>query len=576
MKNSEVAVVLERIGQLLEVDGEGSFKVRAYERAAQSIEGLHDPLSQAIGENRLTKVPGIGTSIAAKIEEILSTGTCKAYEDLKRKVPPGVVAMLGIPGVGPKKAGVLYRELKISSIDELEKAATAGRLREHPGMGKKTEENILEGIERLKARPDRLGIGIVRPYAEAIVDALRGTPGVTQIEVAGSLRRWRETVKDLDVVAASSDPTALIEAFTLLPQVDKVILQGDTKTTVLTDLGIQADLRVVAPGQFAALLNHFTGSMAHNVRLRTIARSRGLRINEYGVFQEPGGEPVALGDDENALYDLLKIQFVPPEMREDSGEVEAAAAGRLPVVVALSDIRCDLHCHTRYSDGTATVDEMALAARDRGYSHLSIADHSPSLTVAHGLSVDDLRRQIKEIREWNDQNADDNFRLLAGTECDILADGSLDWPDELLDELDVVVASVHSRFKMEEKEMTARIVRAIQSGKVDIVGHPTGRLIGSRDPYALDIAAVLKAAKETGTCMEINAHPERLDLSDHHARLAKEMGLRIAINSDAHSTDGLEVMEYGVHSARRAWLAPDDVVNTYPVDRLLKVLAREE
>lgn len=576
MKNSDIAAVLEHIGDLLEIQGEEVFKVRAYQRAAQAIDGLHEPVADLKREDRLLEVPGIGKAICSKIGEILDTGACKVYEELKAKIPAGVVAMLQIPGVGPKKVGLFFRQLGITSIEELEAAAETGRLRDVPGMGKKTEENIREGIARLRERPDRQAIGVIRPYAEGMAAQLRGTPGTERVEIAGSLRRWRETVKDLDLVATSTQPHALMDAFVSLPEVEKVILRGDTKTSVLTRLGVQADLRVVAPGQFASLLNHFTGSQAHNIRLRSIANARGLRINEYGVFREPGGEPVALGDDEGALYELLQMQFVDPELREDTGEVEAAQAGRLHRPLRMEDMRCDLHVHTLWSDGGNSLEEMAAAAQARGYTHLGIADHSKSLTVAHGLSVEEIRDQIRLIREWNEQNAHREFRLLAGSECDILGDGSLDWPDDVLDELDFVVASVHSRFKMEEKEMTARIVKALETGKVSILGHPTGRLLQHRDPYAVDLEAVFKAAIRTGTCVEIDGHPERLDLNDSQARRARDMGARIAVDSDAHSVSGLGVIEYGVHCARRGWLTAEDVVNTFDVEKLLRVFRREE
>lgn len=576
MKNSEVAAVLEQLGELLEITGEEVFKVRAYQRAAQAIDGLREPVESAVKEDRLTDIPGVGEKIAEKVKDIIETGTCKLYDELKAKVPAGVVEMLQIPGLGPKKAGAFYRELGITSIEALEKAAAGGRIRDLPGMGKKTEENILEGIARIHARPDRLPIGDVRPYAEAMADVLRKAPGAEKVEVAGSLRRWRETVKDLDIVASSSDPAAMMKTFVGLPQVKEVIARGETKTSVLTDLGIQADLRVVTPGHFASLLNHFTGSKAHNVRLRHIANSRGLRINEYGVFKDPGDEAVPLGDDERALYDLLKMEYVIPEMREDTGEIELAQKRKLPDPVELRDFRCDLHCHTRSSDGANSLEEMAEAARARGYTHLGITDHSSSLIVAHGCTAEELREQIRAIKKWNDRNADSGFQLLAGTECDILGDGTLDWPEDLLKELDFVIASIHTRFKMEEKAMTARIVRALETGRVSILGHPTGRLVGSREPYAVDLPTVFEAAKRTGTCIEIDGHPERLDLSDSHARAARDSGLRIAVDSDAHSVDGLPLIEYGVHTARRAWLTAKDVINTYPIERLRRVFRREE
>lgn len=483
--------------------------------------------------------------------------------------------MLQIPGLGPKKAGTLFHQLGITDLVELELAASTGKLASLPGMGTKTQENILEGIARLRQRPDRLPIGKVRPYAEQIAAALRETPGTERVEIAGSLRRWRETVKDLDLVASSSDPVRLMEAFVSLPQVEKVLLRGDTKTSVLTDLGIQADLRVVLPGHFASLLSHFTGSAGHNVRLRSIASARGLRINEYGVYRADG-EAVPIGDDERGLYELLGLQYVPPELREDTGEVERATAGQLHRPLEQHDLRCDLHCHTHWSDGRNTIAEMAEAARALGYTHLGITDHSGSLPVAHGLTVDRIRQQIREIRDWNEAHADTSFRLLVGTECDILSDGRLDWPDDVISELDFLIASVHSRFKMEEKAMTARIVRAVETEKVSILGHPTGRLLGSRDPYAVDLAAVFSAAKKTGTCVEIDGHPERLDLNDSNARLAKQVGLRIAVDSDAHDADGLPLIEYGVHAARRAWLTAEDVINSYPVDKLVRVFRREE
>ena len=575
MKNLEAAAIFYRIAELLELKNDNPFKIRSYRKAAQVLEALTEDLAEIHrrgGVDALREIPGVGEAIAKKIEEILATGKLSYYEELKAAVPQGLVALLSIPEVGPKTARLLHEKLKVEGIEELEKAAREGKVRELPGMGTKSEENILRGIELLRKGKERLALGVAYPIAQSIVAELKDLPAVLRIDVAGSLRRMRETIGDIDILAASCEPVPVMERFTTLAQVKQVLARGKTKSSLIVEGGVQVDLRVVEPESFGAALQYFTGSKEHNIRLRELAVRRGLKINEYGVFEVESGKRIA-GAAEEEVYAALKLPWVPPELREDRGEIEAAQEDRLPRLVELADLRGDLHAHTRWSDGGHSLLEMAEAARGRGYRYLAVTDHSQSLKVAGGLSVDRLKEQIREIRKLNEKLGD--FRLLAGIEVDIKKDGSLDFEDKLLAQLEVVIAAVHSGFKMEAQAMTERILKAIANPYVNILAHPSGRIIGQREPYSVDMERLIRGAADTGTFLEINAFPERLDLKDTHARRAKELGVPISLGTDAHNLMQLDLMAFGVATARRGWLEAKDLLNSLPVDKLLEKLARK-
>lgn len=570
MKNLEVAWVLAEIADLIEIRGVDAFKSRAYRRAAGVIASLPRDIA-VIGEaGELETLPGIGKGLAAKIGEIIRSGTCSYLEDLKADVPEGLRDMLAIPGVGAKTASALYRELGVRSLADLERAAKSGRIRALKGMSVRTEQRISDGLARLRDHSGRLPLGIAKPLAAELAAAIAQLPAVTAVDVAGSIRRGKEEVADIDIIAAACRPDDVTAAFCRMPQVGSVLSQGPTMATVLLRFGCQADLRVVAPEQYVAARHHFTGSKEHNVRLRGLAKDRGLKLNEYGLFRvaegDAGGEPLPV-DSEAELYRQLGMDVVPPELREDRGEVEAALAGTLPRLLELTDIRGDLHVHTDWSDGKNTILEMATRAAERGYEYIAITDHSQALAMAGGLGPEKLARQAGAIMEAQ-AAVGDRIRILRGIEVDILSDGRLDLPDEVLADLDVVIASVHRGFHQSEEQLTSRIVAALKHPAVDLVAHPTGRLIGHRDEYAVDLERVFEVAAETGTAMEINASPDRLDLSDINTRRATELGIRIAINTDAHDLGRLTEMEYGVTVARRAWCEPADIINTLPLAAL--------
>lgn len=571
MTNHEIARRFTRIGDVLEIQGENPFKVRAYRRAAEAITLLAEPLVDIDARGELEQISGFGAAIVAKTRDFLRTGTTPLYEQTRSAVPPGVLQMAALPGIGPKTTKALWEALRVTDVDALEAAVRAGRVQGVAGFGPGKEKNLLEAIERARRLRERVPLFVALPYARRVAEALRARPEVAQIELAGSLRRGRDTVGNLDLVGASSDPEATLQAFTGLPGMVETVAQGPTHVTAMCDLGLPVDLRLTSENNFGALWHHFSSGQAYNLRLRDLAHSRGLKIDEHGVRNETTGEEKSRGPDEAPVYQALGLSFIPPELREDTGEIEAAQQNALPRLVEEADFRGQLHCHSTYSDGRASSGEMAQAALARGDTYLAITDHSRSLSVANGLDRSRLLAQLDEIAALNRALAG-RLTILTGQEVDILADGSLDNDDDLLARLDIVVASVHIRHKETREEMTARIVRAVENPHVDILGHPTGRLLGRREPYEVDMEAVIDACARTGTVLEINAAPERMDVNDVYARRAKEAGVRLTVNTDAHSVEGLDQLFWGLQMARRAWLEPADVVNTYDLQALHTVL----
>jgi len=572
MKNAEIVALFSEIADYLEVKGENPFRVRAYRRAAQAIEGLAEDIAALAARDGLQELPGIGKDLAAKIWEYLSTGAIQYLDGLRAEIPAGVIEMLGIHGVGPRTAKLLYDQVGVDSVEKLEALAQAHKLAGLPGIQAKTEENILKGIAVWRSGRERMPLGAALLLAEDILPRLRALPEVRQIEAAGSLRRMKETVKDIDILVTSASPARVMEVFVGLPNVTEILAHGETKSRVRLREGIQTDLRVVEPESFGAALQYFTGSKQHNIRVRELAQRRGLKVSEYGVFEEQANRRLA-GKTEEEVYAAVGLPWIPPELREDGGEVEAALEGRLPPLVSLADIRGDLQMHSTWSDGAHPLAELVEGVRAKGYRYMALTDHSRAVTVAGGMTEERLLRMVEEVRALNGRLR--GFRILAGCEVDILGDGGLDFPDEILRRLDIVLVSVHSRFKMPRGEMTARIVKAVSHPLVHILAHPTGRLIGERAAYEVDMEAVLAAARQAGTAVEINASPSRLDLNDHQARRAKDLGVPVVISTDAHAIGQLDFMRFGVSVARRAWLAPADVLNTRSEKALLAWLAKK-
>ncbi|RJS73882.1 DNA polymerase/3'-5' exonuclease PolX [ANME-2 cluster archaeon] len=566
MNNSDVARIFYKMASLSQFLDENPFKTRAYEKAARNIESLDVDIRQLSGEGKLETIPGIGRAIAKKIMEILETGTCKRYEEMKSEVPVDIFQLLDIPGIGPKTVQLVYKHLGVTTLDELEKAAVEHRIRKLPRMGVKQEEKILRSIRRSKGKEKRIPLGMALPIAESVMEYLKQCPDAENITPTGSLRRRKETVRDIDLIATSDHPESVIRAFTTIPEVTEVIGSGTTKASVIFR-DIQIDLRIVDRSSFGSLLQHFTGSKEHNIRLREIAIKKGFKLSEYGITDQKTGTLMPCAREEE-VYQRLDLPFIVPELREDRGEIEAAIAGTLPDLITLNDIRGDLHVHSTWSDGANTIPEMVDFAMRLGYEYICISDHSRSRTIARGLSEEKLIEKIAEIDRINENL--DGFRVLTGSEVDILGDGTLDYDDRILAMFDIVVAAVHSGFSQDRRTMTSRIVRAIENEFVDILAHPTGRLLGERIGYEVDIDRVIEVAAETGTIIEINAFPSRLDLNDINARKAKESGVMLAIDTDAHSVDHLKFMDFGVQVARRAWLEPGDVLNTMSVTDVLK------
>lgn len=561
MKNQEIADLLNHLADMLELQGELGFKVNAYRKASRVIFDLQEDIETYWQAKKLKELPGIGDALAKKIDEYLTTGKMQKYEEIQTQVPAELVQLLQIQNLGPKTLALAHQQLGVKNLTDLKQSIETGRLAGLPGMGAKKVENIKKGIELFESATTRISIGAARSIIDEIISALRQQVPLEKIEPAGSTRRGKETVGDLDLLAATSDAPGVIDAFVHLPLVERVLAAGDTKGSILVANGLQVDLRAVPPEAFGAALQYFTGSQAHNIKLRGLARKQDLKINEYGIFR---GEERIGGASEAEIYEQLGLPWIPPELREDRGEIEAAAQRRLPRLIELHQIKGDLHVHSNYSDGLVSLAEMVTAAQRLGYAYLAFCDHSKSAFYANGLSEARLVQQMEEIQQLNPQFP--GFRIFTGTEVDILPDGRLDFPDELLAQLDIVVASIHSAFK---QNPTERILAALENPHVDIIGHPTGRLISRREGYDVDLPKIFEVAAKTGTALEINAYPDRLDLSDVHARSAIESGVRLVINTDAHEPGRLIDMQFGVATARRGWCTAANVLNTFTAEQVI-------
>jgi len=565
MTNQEIARIFNHIADILEIQGEIVFKVRAYQKAAETIANFAGDISN-LSEKELAELPGIGKAIAEKTRELVETGKLKYYEDLKKSEYAPLVELLQIQSVGPKHARLFYDRLGVKSISDLEKAAKQGKIRKLAGMGEKTEENILKGISALKKHKERIPIGEILPKVEIIFAELKKLKEVKDILIAGSLRRFKETIGDADILIASDKSKPIMDAFVKLPQVARVLSQGETKSSIITKDGFQVDLRVVEPDSFGAAAHYFTGSKAHNVKIRTMAVRKGIKVNEYGIFR---GKKKIASKTEEEVYKVFGMQWVPPEIREDWGEIELALKHKIPALVELKDIKGDLQMHSTWSDGWNSIEEMAQAGIDCGYEYIAITDHSPTLGITQGLTEDRIYKQIEEIKKINKKYQ--NFRILTGIEVDIRDNGQLDLPHSVLKELDIVVASIHTKFNLPKEQMTRRIIKALENPVVDILGHPTGRLLGKREPFEVNMEKIIEAAKANKKVLELNGCPDRLDLTDIYLKQAKEKGVKIVISTDSHKNLHLkEWMRYGVGMARRGWLEKKDVVNTLPLEKFLK------
>lgn len=568
--NADIAAIFTEIADLLEIEGENPFRVRAYRSAARSLGGLGRSVQTMIAQGEdLKSVPGVGADLDAKIREIVATGSCALLQRLRRTLPPAIAELLQIPGLGPKRVRALHEALAVDTQEQLARAAREGRIRKLPGFGVKTEAHILESIEAKLNKSRRFKLAIAEQYAEPLLAWLRATPGVDKVYVAGSLRRMRETVGDLDILVTACDGAGITQRFTHYEEVSSVLASGDTRSSIVLRRGMQVDLRVVDPQSAGAALVYFTGSKAHNIALRRIAQARGLKINEYGVFR--GRERIA-GETEESVYAAIGLAWVAPELREDRGEVEAARTNRLPVLIERGDLRGDLHAHTKATDGHNSLREMALAARDSGLSYMAITDHSQRPAMAHGLDPVRLAKQIDEIDRLNDELAD--ITLLKGIEVDILEDGSLDLPDSILARLDIVVGAIHSHFDLPRAKQTARVLRAMDNPYFSVLAHPGGRLIDEREPCDIDMLSVIRKARARGCYLELNSHPERFDLLDTWCQMAKAEGVLVAISSDAHSRLEFANLRFGIGQARRGWLEKVDVLNSRSLAELRPLLAR--
>lgn len=573
MITKSIAEIFRNIAKILEIKGENVFRIRAYERAAQNIESLSEDIQDLINEDRLTEIPGIGKDLAEKIIEIVKTGRLEFFEGLKKSIPEGLQDLLNIPSVGPKHAKLFYEKLNIKSIAELEKAAREGKILSLEGIKEKTVENILKGIALTKKGRERMDLAAAISIASEFIKQLKASPAVKQITACGSLRRMKDTVRDIDILVTSDSAGKVMDSFVKLPQIQDITAKGITKSSVITKDGAHVDLRVVEEKNYGAALVYFTGSKNFNIKIRQRAIKKNLKVNEYGVFRIKNNKEIYLcGKTEEEVFKSLGLSYIEPELREDTGEIELAADNKLPGLVAIKDIKGDFHTHSKYSDGQNSISEMAEAAQSLGYQYINITDHSQSLKVARGLSIDNLKKKKEEILKLN--SCLKNFKILFGSEVDIDSDGKLDYPDRVLVEFDIVVAAIHSGFKQSRSQLTKRLISACKNKNVDILAHPTARLWGARDSYEIDFDEVFKAARDNATILEINAFPLRLDLNDINCRKAKEKGVKLAIATDAHTTDQLKSMYLGVAVARRGWLSEDDVINTLAYEEAAKLFKK--
>ena len=569
MRNDDVARVFQEIADLLRVKGENVFKVRAYENAARTIDHLPVEVGQIATEGRLTEIPGIGEAISSKITELVTSGRLKFYEDLKASLPEGIGALLAIPGIGPRTAYRLAVEMGVSDLRELEQALADGRVAALPRLGEKTAENLRRALATQRRRDRRIPLYAALPVVEEITAALKGTPGLRHLMAAGSVRRFKETVGDVDLMGTADDPASVTEAFVNLPLAAEVIAHGETKASIRTARGLQVDLRIVPHAAFGSLLQHFTGSKEHNVKLRERALRRGLKLSEYGIVDVNTGEIEEFAD-ETAFYARLGLPYLPPEIRRGGDEISRAEAGDLPRLVEISDVRGDLHLHTDWSDARDSLADMAAAARQHGYAYIAVTDHSGGLGIAHGLDAGRVGEQIEAIRALQKEMPE--IHIFSGLEVDIRADGSLDLPDEVLAGLDIVIASVHNSLNQPREVITKRVLRALEHPLVTILGHPTSRQMPQRPPTELDMEAVFQAARRHGKVLEINSMPNRLDLKDSHILRARELGIKLSLASDAHRKEQFNVLRYGIGTARRGWCQPDDIINTWPPAKLKRFL----
>ena len=581
MENAQVADKLREIADLLEMlqkKDEQRYRIRAYREAANNIEYMPEDINTLAAENRLTEIPGVGESIAEKILDILETGTSQYLENLKKKIPADLTELLRVPGLGRKTALVIYQNLGIKTIEELEDAARKGLIRQLPRMGAKTEANILRNIEIYKKRgkgEKRILLGRALPVVREITEQMRKCKYVRKMVGVGSLRRRKETIGDIDIIAVSDSPDEAMDYFTSIPMASEVIAKGKTKSVIVTPSGLQVDLRILPEKNYYSLLQHSTGSKEHNIRLREHALSKGYSLSEYGVHDLKTGRLITFNSEEE-LYQALGLQYIPPELRENLGEIEAASEGKIPELIELNDVRGDIHAHTKYSDGQNTIREMALKAITLGYEYIAITDHSRSLGVAHGLDETDFEKQWHEIDELNRELRRKGITILKGVELDIRADGSLDLPDDFLEKFDVVIASVHLALNQDKETMTERVLKAIQNPNVDVLGHPTGRLLGKREPINIELSSIFESASKTGTLLEVNGFPDRMDLNGLNCKFAKEKGARMVLTTDAHNVMELEYIEYATYMARRGWLEKKDVINTFSLDKLLHHITQAE
>jgi len=571
VQNADVAEIFERVANLLEIRDANPFRVRAYRNAARTVSGLARNIADMVeNDEDLSKLSGIGDDLAGKIQEIVKTGTLGQLLELEKEFPKELNELMRIEGLGPKKIYALYEELGIENLEQLKAAAENKKIRELQGFGAKTEESILEEAERLESRQERrMPLIEAEQRAEPLLEYLQESSGVKKIEVAGSYRRRKETVGDLDILAACKKDSDIMDRFVEYEDVIKIISHGKTKSAVVLRGDLQVDLRVVPQVAFGAALHYFTGSKAHNIAVRKIGVQKGLKINEYGVFKDD--ERIA-GKNENDVFERVDLPYIEPELREDRGEIDAARKGRLPQLITLDDIRGDLQCHSEETDGHATLEEMAAAAKELGYEYLAITDHSKNVTMAKGMDAGRLAEQIEAVDRLNEKL--EGIRLIKGCEVDILKDGSLDLPDDILQELDLTVCSIHYNRNLSRDKQTERVLRAMENPNFKIFGHPTGRIVNGRSPYEIDLERIMQAAKENGCILELNAHPERLDLSDTQCKMAREVGVKLVISTDAHRPDELKLMRCGVEQARRGWLEADDVINTHRWKDLQRLLAR--